>query len=110
MKTTVSLDDFRREFNQCGRGNQFSYEGLAVLFDWIERMDDDTGQETELDVIGLCCEFEELNYLDIADQYEIDLIDCEDEEEQINAVIDYIQENSQFCGITSENDIIYMQF
>ena len=110
MKQTVYLDDFRREFNSCGRGNQFSHEGLAVLFDWIERMDDDTGTETELDVIALCCEFEELNYQDIADQYDIDLSDCEDEEEKINAVIDYIQENSQFCGITSDDDIVYMQF
>jgi hypothetical protein len=110
MKQTINLSQFRDAFHSMDRGNQFSYEGLEILFDWIERMDDDTGQETELDVVGLCCEFEELNYLDIANQYEIDLIDCEDEEEQINAVIDYIQEKSQFCGITSENDIIYMQF
>jgi len=110
MKQSINLYQFREAFQRMDRATQFSYEGLEILFDWIERMDDETGQETELDVIGLCCEFEELNYLDIANQYEIDLIDCEDEEEQINAVIDYIQEKSQFCGITSENDIIYMQF
>ena len=109
MKTTVSLDDFRREFNQCGRGNQFSYEGLAVLFDWIERMDDDTGQETELDVIGLCCEFEEMYYLDIASSYDID-IEGLDEVEAREKVTEYVSDHTLYCGMTREDNLVFAQF
>ena len=58
MKTTVSIYDFRREFEQC-RPNNFSYEGLAVLFDYLEQLEQDTGEEIELDVITLCCEYTE---------------------------------------------------
>jgi hypothetical protein len=109
MKQSVYLNDFRQAFKDCGREKQFSYEGLETLFNWIEQMDDDTGQETELDVIALCCEFEESYYLDIASNYDID-IEGLDEVEARNAVIDYIQENSQFCGMTRDDDIVFMTF
>ena len=55
MKTTVYLHDLRTQFHQMGRGDQFSYDGLRVLFEALEQYEDDTGSEVELDVIGLCC-------------------------------------------------------
>ena len=68
MKTTVSKSDFRDAFQRMGRENHFSYDGLGALYDFVERMDDDCGTETELDVIALCCEFTE--YEDIAELQE----------------------------------------
>lgn len=62
MKTTVSLCDFRDAFKSHDRDN-FSYDGLKALFNWLEEMDNDCGTETELDVIGLCCEFTEYENL-----------------------------------------------
>lgn len=59
MKTNVTLSDFRDAFISCGRKNNFSYEGLEALYNWIEEVDDSCGTETELDVIALCCEFNE---------------------------------------------------
>ena len=100
MKTTVSLDDFRREFNSCGRGNQFSYEGLGVLFNWFEEMDDQAGNESELDVIAICCEFSEEYYKDTADSYGID-IEGMDESEALQTVIYYLLENTLYVGMTS---------
>ena len=46
-----------------GRGEQFSYVGLLALYDYLEQLGDDTGEEMELDVIALCCEYAEYDSL-----------------------------------------------
>ena len=61
MKITINFNDFESAFKKCGRGEQFSYNGLVEVFDWLEDLEDSTGTEQELDVIGLCCEFTEYN-------------------------------------------------
>ena len=63
MKQTVHESDFRDAFQKMGRGNNFSYDGLGALYAFIERLDKDTGTESELDVIALCCEFTEYENL-----------------------------------------------
>ncbi len=62
MKTTVSLSDFRDAFISHDRDN-FSYVGLEALYNWLEELDESCGSETELDVIGLCCDFTEYKNL-----------------------------------------------
>lgn len=63
MKTNVSKSDFRDAFQQMGRGDNFSYDGLGALYDWIEELDEGCGTESELDVIAYCCEFTEYENL-----------------------------------------------
>jgi len=58
MYQRVTFSDFRQAFHNHDRGNQFSYEGLKALFDYLEEQEQDTG-EIELDVIALCCDFVE---------------------------------------------------
>jgi hypothetical protein len=73
MKTTVSIHDFRDAFKTYERHNQFTYEGLGALFDYLEEYEDGTGQEIELDVIALCCEFTEYADIEeIAGEYDLD--------------------------------------
>lgn len=59
MKTTINEHDFIEAFKDAGRENQFSREGLIALFDYLEELEQETGEETELDVIALCCRFAE---------------------------------------------------
>lgn len=59
MKTTVSLYQFREQFRIQGRESQFSRDALSALFDYIEELESDTGEEIELDVIALCCDYAE---------------------------------------------------
>ena len=59
MKTTINEYQFEQAFVKAGRGEQFSREALKALFEYIEGLEEDTGEETELDVIALCCEFTE---------------------------------------------------
>lgn len=75
MKKTISKSEFRDAFHNMGRWEQFSYEWLGALYDYIESIDSETGSETELDVIALCCEFTEYENLqefqkDYGDEYE----------------------------------------
>jgi hypothetical protein len=63
MKQTVHLEDFRNSFESL-RPNNFSYEGLAALFDYLENYEDDTGEELDLDVIAVCCDYTEYKTLE----------------------------------------------
>ena len=100
MKTTVSRYDFERAFADAGRKENFSYEGLSVLFDYLEDYEEQTGEEIELDVIALCCDYSEDTAEDIAQNYSID-IEGMDEDEILDAVRDYLIENTTVVGETS---------
>jgi len=58
MKQTVNFTAFVDAFKVRERYNQFGgYDGLKALFDYLEYYEESTGEEIELDVIGLCCEY-----------------------------------------------------
>jgi uroporphyrinogen-III decarboxylase len=108
MKTTVSRYDFERAFVDAGRKDQFSYEGLNALFDYLEDYEDSTGEEIELDVIALCCDYAEHIVEDIVSYYKIDT-EGMDDEEQLEAVRDYLNENTTLVGETSTG-FVYLSF
>ena len=69
MKTTVTEHDFVEAFKRMGRGGQFSRDALLTIFEYLEELEDSTGEELELDVIGICCDFTEYeDALEAADQ------------------------------------------
>jgi hypothetical protein len=98
MKTTVSRYDFERAFVDADREENFSYEGLNALFDYFEDYEESTGEEIELDVITICCEYTEDTAEEIARNYSIDLTDCEDGDEQAEVVREYLEDNGAFVG------------
>jgi hypothetical protein len=91
---------FREEFKQMGRGDQFTHEGLGLLFDYLDELSDDCGQQIELDVISICCDYAEDKPEDIARYYSI----------WVDEVMDYLHENSIVVGQTAEGTIVYRQF
>ena len=107
MKTTIYLHDFRNAFHQCGRGEQFSYDGLRVLFEALEEWEDGGGEEVELDVIALCCEFSEETPEQIAENYSIEL---EADGNELNNVLDYLHDHTMICGVTKDGLIVYQAF
>jgi hypothetical protein len=108
MKQSVNLSDFRDAFHRYGRKNQFTYEALGILFDYMEEVESDTGEEVELDVIAICCEYSEGSPSDVAESYGIEAGD--DEEELSAAVIAYLEEEGAYIGTTSAGDLVYRQF
>ena len=63
MKTNVTFCDFCDGFRDHNRNENFSYDGKKALYDWLEGLEDDQGEEIELDVIVLCCEYAEYENL-----------------------------------------------
>ena len=59
MKTTVTFSDFVDGFTKLEfRKDQFSYDGLKLIFDYLESFEED-GEEIEFDPIGICSDFTE---------------------------------------------------
>lgn len=106
MKQTVYASDFRDAFRAHDRQNQFSYEGLGILFDYLEQYEQDCGEELELDVIGLCCDYAESTPEDIAADFDIDL-EGVDEDDVAQAVMDWLCDSTSVCGQTSTGAIVY---
>ena len=108
MKTTVSIYDFRKAFESI-RPDNFSYEGLEILFNGLEEFEDDTGEELELDVIAICCDFCEMHYTEILRQYDIDYDNVDDDE--LDTVIEeYLEQNTWVVGKTDSGSYVFRQF
>jgi hypothetical protein len=58
MKITLNEYEFIAAVRAV-RPNNFSVEGLRALFAHLEEVEEDSGEEMELDVIGLCCDWDE---------------------------------------------------
>lgn len=110
MKQTINFYQFRDMFITMDRQGNFPGNGLSVLWDYLEEYEQSTGEELELDVVTLCCDFSQDHWSDIADNYSIDLSECEDDEDRKLLVIDYLQDNTCFVGEANDNDLIYQAF
>jgi hypothetical protein len=108
MKSKVYLSDFRDAF-QSVRPDNFTYEGLEVLFDYLESYEDDTGSELELDIIAICCDYSEATWSQIASGHDIDISELETDEEKEAAVVEYLEDEGQLIGKTSST-IVYRDF
>lgn len=108
MKTTVYFSDFCDAFRKYNRDDNFSYDGKRALFDYLEEVEQSISQELELDVVALCCEYDENHVDDIINNYSID-VDGMDDDEKREAVRDYLQDNTCLVGETSTG-FIYAAF
>ena len=109
MKTSVNFSQFCDAFRAADRNENFSYDGKRALYDFIEEMADQTGEEYELDVIALCCEFAESSLEDIINDYRIDVSEAEDDDEKADMVEEYLQYNTMLVSRNGET-FIYAQF
>ena len=111
MIQTINLYDFRDAFKRYGRGEQFSYEGLGLIFDYIEEYEDSTGEQVELDVVALCCEWNEADFNDVFNTYPIECNSENPTDEEIkHAVLEYLHDETQVAGVTDSGNVVYVQF
>lgn len=109
---TLSKSSFIDAFKQSSRKDQFSYEALKAIFDYLEEYSDSTGEPVELDIVAICCEWSEAHWSDIAREYSIDLndfADDEDDDERIQAVYEFISDNTTVLDL-GEGQFVYVQF
>jgi len=109
MKQTVTRSDFIDAFRDMGREDNFSYAGLCALFDWLEELGEETGQECELDVIALCCEFSEYgSALEACENYDFEPDEDDDEDDQEDEALDWLRQRTAI--ITFPGGIIIQDF
>mgnify|MGYP003609273285 CR=1 FL=1 len=114
VMTINTAHELQVEFNRYDRSENFTPAGVRVLFDYLEEISEGSGKDTKLDIIGLCCEYSEDTFEDIASNYRIDLTDryggtIDDDEEIKRIILDYLNENTVVCGVT-ESTAIYAVF
>ena len=112
MKQTINSYEFLEAFRAHGRQNQFSYDGLRALFEYLEEMEDGMGEEMELDVIALCCDYSEFASAKEA-ALEYGMTAEEDEDEQDEDAIEehalqWLQDRTSV--ITHDSGIIIQSF
>lgn len=74
MKQTISKSMFIDSFAQSSRKDQFSYDALCAIWEYLTELELDTGEEYELDIIGICCEFAESTIQQAIEDYSLDLV------------------------------------
>ena len=71
MKKTINEFDFRNAFmSSDSRKDTYTFEGLNALFDYFTEYEENTGEDMELDIVAICCDFSEYsNFEDLQASY-----------------------------------------
>jgi len=108
MKTTLSTSDIARAL-KSDENAAWSWDGARALAEYLEQLEEDTGEEIELDVCAIRCDFSEsaslqdwlmehhgAGTLAFALQYSgIDLDGDEDSDEIDDLIRSYIKDHGQ---------------
>ena len=107
---TTSFYEFRSAFEDMGRDNKFTYAGLRGLFEYLDELSEETGEPIELDVIAICCDYSEETFEDVANNYGIDLSECEDDDDAIReTVLDYLTDHTVVAW-SDDDTVVYAAF
>lgn len=108
MYQSINVYNFRDAFKRMDRDN-FSYEGLEILFNELEQYEVDTGESIELDVIALCCDYSELTAEEIQSSYDVEH-DEENESSLEETIEDFLSANTWTLGSHKKDGKTYYIF
>ena len=99
-------------------GDIFSYDGLVLLFDWLEELEEQSEFEYELNVVGICNDFSEMSLDDVVQAYDIKHYDDDvdfywddlTDEERVVIVADYLCSKTSFIGYTDNKTFVFAQW
>lgn len=75
MYQIITRSMFIDEFTRAGREDNFSYEGLCALYQYLEDVEGEDDKGVELDVIALCCDWREDTIEEALKDYELESIE-----------------------------------
>ena len=120
MKNTINFLQFSDRFTQSDTyKDNFSYEWLKALYNFLIEYEEQTNQEIEFDIVELCCEYTEYEsikdafiayctedeYINFCEQNQTD--DPEIAEQVRNdSALEYLRENTTVIEIPSGGVII----
>ena len=101
MIQTINPSDLYHMACKMNRGECFGYNGWCAIGDYLENLSDDLGEDIEIDIIAICCDYGMAESAgDFANQYQgfMDEIDPErwgemTEQEKLDIVAEYIGDN-----------------
>jgi len=99
MKQTINEFMFMEAFKDMGRMDNFTPDALRLIFRHFEELEEDTGQEMELDVIAICCDISQEPLEDVLENYSLDSLED-------------LAENTMVIGNSTLDDgtVIYYNF
>lgn len=114
---TVNANDLYRMACKMNRGNNFGPDGWRAIGDYLESLSDDLGEDIEIDILGICCEYSMANSADeFADMYDefMDEVDPEEwdemtEEDKLVEIENFLQERTSVVSC-EEGLIIWQAF
>ena len=110
---TVYSSDLYHMACKMGRGDCYGYNGWEAIGNYLEEVSEDTGEDIEIDIIAICCEYCFTGSADeFYDEYEKmniseDEWDEQAEDEKLEAVQKYLQENAGRLVICESGLIIW---
>lgn len=123
IKEYVNQSYFVDRMTQTYDNSNFTYNGKVALFNYLEQLSDDIGEDIELDTIALCCEYSEYQTAwEAMEQYQpeniptVDIVDENDNgknlveiaEESEKLALEWLQERTQV--IEFDSGIIIQNF
>ena len=115
IQTLCASDLYNLACNMA-RGKEFGYDGWLAIGDYLENLSDDTGENYEVDIVGICCDYSMAESVDeFFNEYgKYSSIDPEeweemDEEEKLEAIEEYLQDNTSIV-CCDEDCIIWQAF
>ena len=112
MALVKELDayDLREEFEAYDR-DYYTIDGYQAILDLFEETD--CGSNTNLDVIAICCDFDEETPEDIVESYDNleEIAECVDEDGEIDvdALMDALNYHT-WAQLLDNGNILYMNF
>jgi hypothetical protein len=110
MYQRVSFSDFLDAFRAHGREGQFSHKALKALFNHLEEVEEDTGTPIELDVIALCCEYQEASADEIIAEYGLDTSECESAEDRYTLAEEFLEQNTTVVWTDGDKVFLFQSF
>jgi len=103
IKEEVTQSYFVKEFKELRQDN-FSNRGLEALYLYLSELSEEIGEDIELDVIALSCEWVEYDSLEEC------LADYSETFQKENTTIEKLREHTQVIEIEDSKAIIIQQF
>ena len=110
---TVNADTFIREFDKMDRSENFTTAARYALFQYYDDLSEDIGEDFQLDVIAICCDWSEVDAEQAASEYGYildaeELAECDDDDDKM----DYIESvlSDETIIIRLENALLIQAF
>jgi len=112
MKITVTESMFCEQFKRL-RPENFTNAALESLFAYYEEIEQGSGEEMELDIIAICCDWTEYNSaLEAAESYGFKASAGDDERADMNerAALEFLTDETTVLEFGEGNGVVVLNY